>query len=366
MYPVLRKILFSLDPERAHRLASGAARLAQTVAPFAVDSAFSFAHPSLHTEIFGQHFTNPIGLAAGFDKNAVLLPFWKNLGFGFVEVGSVTASRSRGNKRPRAFRLPDDEALINRMGLNNQGAERILRRVRRYSSVPAFPVGVNLAKTHDAGIEGEAAVEDFCKSFRLLAPFADYITLNISCPNTAKGRTFEDPNALDDLLTAIDREKQELHRRIPVLVKFSPPITDKFVLDSLIDELIMVSLAHGASGFVATNTASDRQHLTSDEMLVESIGAGGLSGPPIESRSTRLVRYLYRKTEGKLPIIGVGGVCSAETAYAKIKAGASLVQLYTGLVYHGPGLVRQIKKGLVDLLAEDGHSAIGKAVGEDA
>lgn len=366
MYSFARKILFNLDPERAHRIGSGAARIAQRIIPFVLDSTFSYAHPSLHIELFGKQFTNPIGLAAGFDKNALQIPFWRKVGCGFVEVGSITAKKSKGNKRPRAFRLPDDEALINRMGLNNQGARRAVSRIRKHAGTRAFPVGVNLAKTHDPSIVGQAAIDDFCESFRLLAPFADYITLNISCPNTADGNTFEDPNALDDLLTAIAQERTELRRHLPVLVKLSPPITDNFVLDSLIDELVMVSMAHGIDGFVASNTAMDRQHVTSDPSLVEAIGPGGLSGRPIESRSTRLVRYLYRKTDGKIPIIGVGGINSAESAYKKIKAGASLVQLYTGIVYHGPGLVRQIKKELVDLLAEDGYSAVIKAVGVDA
>lgn len=366
MYSFARKILFNLDPELAHGLASTAARVAQGLAPFAIDSAFSFSHPSLHIELFGKQFTNPVGLAAGFDKNALQIPFWQNVGCGFVEVGSVSAKKSRGNKRPRAFRLVEDEALINRMGLNNQGARRVVSRIQKHAGKRAFPVGVNLAKTHDPGIMGDAAIDDFCESFRLLAPHADFITLNISCPNTAEGKTFEDPNVLDDLLTAIERERAELYRKLPVLVKLSPPVTDNFVLDSLIDELVMVSRAHGIDGFVASNTAADRQHVSSDPELVRSIGPGGLSGRPIQSRSTRLVRYLYRKTEGKLPIIGVGGIASPADAYEKIKAGASLVQLYTGLVYHGPGLVRKIKKELVGLLAEDGYSAVIKAVGVEA
>ncbi len=366
MHPFIKRILFSLSPEQAHNVAIGAARVSQTVIPRVIDSTYSYAHPRLHTSLFEKQFTNPIGLAAGFDKNAQLITFWRKLGFGFVEVGSISARRSRGNRRPRAFRLPDDEALINRMGLNNHGAARIIRRVARHAGMKAFPVGVNLAKTHDPSITGEAAIEDFCESFRLLAPYADYIALNISCPNTADGKTFEDPNALDDLLAAIQAERSELSRKLPILVKLSPPLTsDPFVLDSLIDELVMVSLAHGVNGFIASNTASDRQNLRSRSELVEAIGPGGLSGPPIEARSTELVRYLYRKTGGKLPIIGVGGVASAESAYRKIRAGASLVQLYTGLVYNGPALIRDIKQNLVTLLIEDGFSAISKAVGLD-
>jgi dihydroorotate dehydrogenase len=366
MYSHFQSLLFRLDPERAHNIALTAGRVAQDVFPFLLESRFTFAHPALHTSLFGKHFTNPVGLAAGIDKNAVLIPLWRKLGFGFVEVGSVSARKCRGNERPRAFRLPDDRAIINRMGLNNQGASRISRRISRYAGTRAFPIGVNLAKTHDPSIEGDAAIADFCLSFRTMAPLADYIVLNISCPNTAEGKTFEDPNVLDDLLRAIARERRELSRYLPLMVKLAPPLTDNFVLDSLIDEQVMVSLAHGVNGFIATNTASDRQHVRSSESLVEKIGPGGLSGPPIESRSTQLVRYLYRKTGGRLPVIGVGGINSAETAYAKIRAGASLVQLFTGLVYEGPGLIRSIKEGLVRLLHEDGFSTVKEAVGQDA
>lgn len=365
MHPLVKNLLFTLNPESAHNVAIGAARFAQSVMPRVIDSVYSYAHPRLHISIFGKQFTNPIGLAAGYDKNAQLITFWRKLGFGFVEVGSITAKRSKGNKRPRAFRLPEDEALINRLGLNNQGAAKIVGRIERQAGIKAFPVGVSLAKSNDPSISNEAAIEDFCISFRLLAPFADYIALNISCPNTAEGKTFEDPNSLDDLLKALAAERNEMSRRLPILVKLSPPLSDNFVLDSLIDELVVVSLAHGVNGFIASNTASDRQNLQTSAEIVKSFGEGGLSGPPIESRSTQLVRYLYQKTKGKLPIIGVGGVNSAETAYAKIRAGASLVQLYTGMVYYGPGIVRDIKQNLVKLLIEDGFSAISKAVGLD-
>jgi dihydroorotate dehydrogenase len=365
MYSKLRSLLFSIEAERAHQLAMGSARAAQALAPRIVESTFAYSHPALHISIFGKQFTNPIGLAAGFDKNAKLILFWRKLGFGFIEVGSVSALRSKGNKRPRAFRVTEDHALINRMGLNNDGAAKVASRLAPHAGTLAFPIGVNIAKTHDPSIEGEAAIEDFCTTFRTLAPFADYITLNVSCPNTAEGKTFEDPNSLDELLIAISRERKELTRRVPVLVKFSPPEMDKFVLDSHIDELLLVSLAHKVDGFVASNTASDRLHMTASPAELERIGRGGLSGEPIAKRATQMVRYLYRKTEGKLPIIGVGGVNSGESAYEKIRAGASLVQLYTGLVYGGPGLVPAIKKRLVELLAEDGFGTISQAIGID-
>lgn len=364
MYATLRPLLFRLDAERAHHLATGAARMAQTLAPWLVERMFAFAHPALGQTLWGLSFANPVGLAAGFDKNARLIRFWQRMGFGFAEVGSVSARKSSGNPRPRAFRLPEDAALINRMGLNNQGAPKVARRLRR-TRPAGFPVGVNLAKTHDPAILGEAALEDFRTSFRLLAPHADYVALNISCPNTTEGKTFEDPNALDDLLRVIFDERTALGLNVPILVKLSPPLSDRFILDSLIDELVGVAMAHGVHGFIATNTAPDREGLVTPPDRVASIGPGGLSGAPLERRATRMIRYLYERTEGRLPLIGVGGIRSPETAYARIRAGASLIQLYTGLVYEGPGLVRRIKEGLVRLLERDGYAHIREAVGAD-
>ena len=363
MYSRFRSALFALGPEAAHNVASLSARFAQQWTPFVLDAMYQYAHPSLHQEIFGKTFANPVGLAAGFDKNARMIPFFRKAGCGFVEVGSVSARKSKGNKKPRAFRLPEDEALINRMGLNNVGAASVQPRLRQHAGQIAFPVGVNIAKTHSPNIMGDAAIDDFCQSFRLLAPYADYVALNVSCPNTEEGKTFEDPNSLDQLLTAIMRERQEMTRRVPVLVKISPPHTANFVLDSFFDEILLVSLAHKVNGFIATNTASDREGVITPADRLDQIGRGGLSGQPLRERATGLVRYLYRKTNGNVPIIGVGGISSAEHAYERIKAGASLIQVYTGLVYEGPGLIRSIKEGLVKLMEEEGHSSVAHIVG---
>ena len=365
MYAPFRSLLFHVDAERAHRLGTGAARLAQTAAPSLVAKMFAFEHEALRQTLWGLDFANPVGPAAGFDKNAKLIPFWEALGFGFAEVGSVSAQKARGNPRPRLFRLPADRALINRMGLNNDGAKKVAKRLRKAAGKTAIPIGVNLAKTHDPRIMGEAAIEDFRESFRLLAPWAGYVALNVSCPNTTEGKTFEDPNALDDLLRAVFAERAALRLDVPVLVKLSPPVSERIVLDSLVDEILAVSQAHGVQGFIATNTASDRAGLVTPEPVLRAIGRGGLSGAPLERRATRLVRYLFEKTGGETPIIGVGGVRSPDTAYAKIRAGASLVQLYTGLVYEGPGLVRKIKEGLVERLERDGFTRLRDAVGVD-
>ncbi|PSQ59821.1 MAG: quinone-dependent dihydroorotate dehydrogenase [Bacteroidetes bacterium QH_10_64_19] len=365
MYQVFRPLLFQLDPERAHTVSLWMARLAQRAAPSLVESRYGFEDERLKQRLWGETFPNPVGLAAGVDKNARAVPFWEAVGFGFVEVGSVSAQPASGNPRPRAFRLPADQALINRMGLNNDGAEAVAERLERGRSERARPLGINLAKTHDPDIMGEAALDDFRASFRQLRRQAEYVVLNVSCPNAADGTTFEDPAALDTLLDAIRDEQAAPGLAVPVLVKLSPPLTDRVVLDTRLEEILAVAQDHEVDGFIATNTAPDRKNLQASSDRLAKIGDGGLSGRPLADRTTRMVGYLYQGTGGDIPIIGVGGVHDAASAYAKIRAGASLVQLYTALVYEGPALVHEIKKGLVERLSEDGYASIGAAVGAD-
>jgi dihydroorotate dehydrogenase len=254
------------------------------------------------------------------------------------------------------------------MGLNNEGADAVaarLRALRRDRAARTLPLGVNLAKTHDPAILGDAATEDFLRSFRRLAPLADYVALNVSCPNTAEGKTFEDPAAFEALLAAVFDARADLGLPVPVLVKLSPPPAAAFD-HGPVDELVEIALGHGVAGFVATNTASDREGLKASSERLDGIGPGGLSGAPLAARSTALVRHLWRRTDGRVPIVGVGGVDSAEAAYRRIRAGASLVQLYTGLVYGGPGLVGRINRGLARLLERDGFASVADAVGADA
>ena len=365
MYDLLRPLLFRMDAERAHHAGMWSARLVQALSPALLDRWFAYEDAALHQTLWGMNFHNPVGLAAGFDKNARLVQFWEHLGFGFTEVGSVSAQPAGGNPKPRAFRLPKDEAVINRMGLNNQGAARIARRLQQ--TTHRRPLGINLVKTHDSSIMGEAGLADFRTSFRQLAPLADYVTLNISCPNTQAGKTFEAPDALDALLRTIFAERREQGLDVPILLKLAPPHSPRVAYDSQIEGVVDVGSAHGVHGYIATNTAPDRpEGLRTDAERLAAIGRGGLSGKPLAERATHLVRYLYRLTDGAVPIIGVGGVASAEDAYAKIRAGASLVQLYTGLVYEGPGLIKRIKQGLVERLTADGLGIIQEAVGADA
>ncbi|WP_198948773.1 quinone-dependent dihydroorotate dehydrogenase [Rubrivirga sp. SAORIC476] len=372
LYSLLRPLLFRLDAEAAHGAGMRAAQLGQRV-PGVVRTLFPAADARLAQSAWGLAFASPVGLAAGFDKNAALVPFWASLGLGFAEVGSVTARPSVGNPTPRAFRLPADRALVNRMGLNNEGAAAVAARLASTPRPPGFVLGVNVAKTHDPTLLGDAGIEDFRQSVRALAPQADYLALNVSCPNTAEGKTFETPDALDALLSAVVEELDREPRAggsgsvgtPPLLVKLSPPATTD-IDAGMVNELVQICLGHGVDGFIATNTASDRSGLTTEAGRLEAIGRGGLSGRPLADRALALTRHLYRTTDGAVPIIGVGGIDSAEAAYARVRAGATLLQVYTGLVYEGPGLVSRIHRGLVRLLDRDGLGTLADAVGAAA
>lgn len=373
MYRTVRPLLFRLDAERAHGLGAGVARIGGRLAPGALARLFPPPDARLTQTFWGLTFRGPVGLAAGFDKNATGLAAWRAMGFGFAEVGSVTARASAGNPRPRAFRLVADRALVNRMGLNNDGAAAVAARLAREDAsarrAGGFVVGVNVAKTHDPAILGEAALADFRTSVLSVLPHADYVALNVSCPNTAEGKTFETPEALDALLAAVEPLRaaygREAGRRVPLLVKLSPPPASG--LDApLVDDLVAVARAHGVDGFVATNTASDRAGLRTDRATLDAIGAGGLSGPPLAARARALVRHLFRATDGAVPIVGVGGVDSAQAAWEHLRAGASLVQVYAGLVYEGPGLPSRIHRGLAERLEVAGAASLAGIVGADA
>ncbi len=366
MYDRFRQWLFRLGPERAHAASIAVGQVAQFAAFNAIRQRFAYLDASLGQRVAGMEFRNPVGLAAGADKDGKLLPLWDALGFGFAEVGSVTVRPSRGNPRPRAFRLPEEAALINRMGLPNQGAIRIGRRLARLRARCRIPVGISLARTHGAGKGGMDPVEDYRRSFMLLAPLADYVALNISCPNTDDGRTFEDPASLDTLLGEIYRQRNVLIRLPPVFLKLSPPTSVRVVFDSQVDEILAVGRAHGVAGYIACNTAPDRDGLRTSPETLAAMGAGGLSGVPLRPRMLRQVRYLYSRLGPGTPIIGVGGIDSAESAYQALRAGASVVQLYTALVYKGPGLLLRILEGLSAICERERLGTISDAIGLDA
>jgi dihydroorotate dehydrogenase len=358
LYPFLRPFFFSLDPEQAHYLVLDALKLLQAslVAPMLPPS-----DPRLSQELWGLRFPNPVGLAAGYDKNAQVPLAWPALGFGFAELGTVTAKAQAGNPKPRIFRLEKDAALINRLGFNNEGAAAIAQRLTKLlppSRPHPIPLGFNLGKSRVTPLE--EAVDDYVESCERLFPFADYIVVNVSSPNTPDLRKLQESEHLRRLLEALLATNHRLAGQAqvqpkPVLVKIAPDL-----LDEEVTEIARVSQAAGVSGLIATNTTIARPTLRSP--LQEE---GGLSGRPLAKRALEVLRVLFRAVEGKLPLIGVGGIFSAEDAYARIRAGASLVQIYTGLIYEGPLLPRRIVRGLLNILGEEGLGHLREAVGKN-
>ncbi len=350
---LLRPLLFRLDPEFAHNITHTVASIVNKSDGIShlVASLFKVKEPILAQNILGLRFTNPVGLAAGFDKNGDLLHTMKSVGFGFTEIGSVTAQPSPGNPKPRVFRLPSDHGLINRMGLNNTGAELIIDKLVKQRR-PSFPVGINIAKTHNPNILGELAIHDYAFSYEQALRYADYITVNISCPNTEEGKTFENIEALSQLLSRFNKIPNPA--KIPTLVKFSADLSD-IELDALID----CCETYNVDGYVATNTSSLRTHLDhTPPSQIARAGRGGLSGSPLLSRSTHIVHQIAVKTAFNKPIIGVGGVQTLNDAIDMFKAGAWLLQVYTGLIYEGPSLPSAINEGLAQYLRKNNLSSI--------
>ncbi|MBO6620445.1 MAG: quinone-dependent dihydroorotate dehydrogenase [Balneola sp.] len=330
---LLKPVIFKKDAEEAHDLAIKISSAANySVLLQALASIIYGGGKNIEKKYWGLKFKNPIGLAAGFDKNGTTPKAMEALGFGFVEIGSITAKPSKGNPKPRAFRLPDDNSLINRMGLNNEGTDVIIDRLKDQNL--SIPLGVNIAKTNDASIHGKDAISDYTYSYEKALSVADYITVNISCPNTGEGKTFEDPEALTSLLKNLNPSANE----IPTLVKFSVD-TEKKVLQKLVD----ICENYNIAGYVATNTSSSRDDLNTKKSALSAIGNGGLSGAAISRKSDAVISTLYEILQGSKPIIGVGGIDSVESAQRKVDAGANLLQIYTGLVYEGPGLIKKLK-----------------------
>lgn len=337
---LLRPLLFRLSPEKAHYFTFGLVRFLFAI-PFVRTIfylSYNVSHPKLEREVFGIHFKNPVGLAAGFDKDGRLFNQLGFMGFGFIEVGTVTPKPQPGNPQPRLFRLPADKGLINRMGFNNQGVEALRKRLRnRYATVV---IGGNIGKNKDTA--NENAVNDYLACFESLYEEVDYFAVNVSSPNTPNLRALQEKEPLMRILNALkEAGAQKSHQR-PILLKIAPDLTD-----SQLDDIIDIVRETGIDGVIATNTTISREGLDTPGEEVNAIGAGGLSGVPVRHRSTEVIRYLHQKSGGAFPIIGVGGIHSADDAIEKLEAGASLVQLYTGYVYEGPGLVREINKKLI-------------------
>lgn len=335
-------ILHKFDPETAHGLAIKALQVGAAASPGLVTSS------RLKTEFAGLHVPNPVGLAAGFDKNATALLGLSRAGFGFFEVGAATPRPQPGNPKPRLFRLNEDRAAINRFGFNNDGMEAIAARLAKRPRDAV--IGLNLGANKDS--DDRAA--DFAKVLAHCGAHLDFATVNVSSPNTEKLRDLQGKAALSALLAGVMEARNGLGRQIPIFLKIAPDLTD-----TEIAEIAEVALESGLSGIIATNTTLDR-----DGLLSEHRGeAGGLSGAPVFEKSTRVLAKLSKLTEGKLPLVGVGGISNAEQAYAKICAGASVVQLYTALVFGGLSMVEDIARGLDELLARDGFDNVSEAVG---
>ncbi len=352
-WPALRWLLFRLDPERAHRLAH---RVLHGVTPARARRRRPVPAPSLAVHALGLDFDSPVGLAAGFDKGDVSVPGLFALGFSHVEIGTITPRPQPGNDRPRLFRLPEHRALINRMGFNNEGAEACAARLAALPREGRLgPVGVNVGK--NKATPNEDAAADYLACIDRLHPHADYLVVNISSPNTPGLRQLQEAVALDRLLRACAARLAERAPGKPLLVKLAPDLAPE-----ALDEAVDVAIAAGASGIIATNTTLSRAGVEGHPRAGEQ---GGLSGAPLERLATSVVRRCAARAAGRIPIVGAGGVMSAEDAYAKIRSGASLVQVYTGLVYEGPAFVRRLNEGLARLLARDGFTRVEEAVGAE-
>jgi len=345
MFSILRPFLFSLDPETAHDLAIKSLKLNPLPSKmFEVED-----EQILKIQVLGKNFPNPIGLAAGFDKSAEAYNSLLRLGFGFIEVGTVTPLEQYGNPKPRIFRLEEDKALINRLGFNNDGMEIIKERIK--SNSKRGLLGVNIGPNKDT----KDQKNDFCLGLKNFFDIADYITINISSPNTEGLRDFHDQEKLKDLLIALNAIKKEKKTNIPLLLKISPDIKDNYI-----SEIVEQATSNNISGIVLTNTTNANRN----NLINKNKEEGGLSGEPLQKISTIMIRKFYKELKGKIPIIGVGGVNSGKSAYEKILAGASLLQLYTGFVYRGPSTAKDIKKELIHILKTEGIKNIKDVIGQ--
>lgn len=356
----LKKVMFRLDAEKAHHLTiDGLRKMGKIPGALSIFRGM-YATPvykELQTRLWDLTFDNPLGLAAGLDKNGEAVPAFSSIGFGFMEVGTVTPKPQAGNDKPRLFRLPEDSALINRMGFNNVGAEQMVKNLQA-DNRRAIPLAINIGKNKVT--PNEQAEQDYRKCLRLLYPYGDFFVVNISSPNTPDLRNLQHGDELRRLLAAVMEEREQQSRNTqelkPVLVKIAPDISEpelEYIMDTI--------LLSGVSGVIATNTTISREGLRG----AAASEAGGLSGRPLTGKSSDIIRSVYKLAQGKLPIIGCGGIFSAQDAYDKIRAGASLIELYTALIYEGPELIKKINEDLLELLRKDGFKHLSDAVGVD-
>jgi dihydroorotate dehydrogenase len=340
MYSFIRFILFLFTPEKAHKISVTLIKIILRIPLLRLLLAKEVVHEKLAVNLFGLTFKNPVGLAAGFDKDARFFNEMGALGFGFVEIGTVTPMPQEGNPKPRLFRLKSDAAIINRMGFNNEGVAAVAKRLAKRKMSDNLIIGGNIGK--NKWTPNEKANDDYIKVFKELYPYVDYFAVNVSSPNTENLRALQDKEPLMKLLGELKRLNIELQRPKPILLKIAPDLSN----DQL-DDIVEIALSLPLDGIIATNTTISRQGLMTRPEVVSEIGAGGLSGKPLTKRSTEVIRYLNQKLGGSIPIIGVGGIHSTEDALEKLAAGASLIQLYTGFIYEGASLIADINNELI-------------------
>lgn len=340
MYKLVKPIFFSMNPEKAHHTVTGGLKTFSKIwgAKALLRSIYSVSDPRLEREVFGLKFKNPVGLAAGFDKNAEYIEDMAKFGFGFIEIGTVTPKPQPGNDKPRMFRLVNDEALINRMGFNNQGADVAAGRLKHLKDREGVIIGGNIGKNKIT--PNEEAVNDYIYCFHALYDYVDYFVVNVSSPNTPGLRDLQEKEPLMRILDTLQQLNLEKPKPKPILLKIAPDLTD-----SQLDDIVEIVTETKIAGVIATNTTISREGLRSSKELLSE--AGGVSGKPLTNRSTEVIRYLSQKSNQTFPIIGVGGIHSGADAIEKLNAGASLIQVYTGFIYEGPGLVGEICKHIL-------------------
>lgn len=338
MYPLVRSLLFLLPPEKAHHftvsLFSSVASI--PIIGSIIRSLYSFKSSKLEKDLFGLKFPNPVGLAAGFDKDGKYIRPMSKLGFGFIEIGTVTPRPQAGNPQPRMFRLAKDQALINRMGFNNDGVDALVDRLKTFDK-KGLIIGGNIGKNKDT--PNEHAAEDYIICFEKLHPYVDYFVVNVSSPNTPNLRALQERGPLTKILSTLVELNNTKEKQKPILLKIAPDLSD-----GQIEEIIEVVTETKLDGIIATNTTISRENLKESNTNINNIGNGGLSGAPLTNRATEVIQLISNKTNGKVPIIGVGGINSPQDALDKLNAGASLIQIYTGFIYQGPTFIKQINK----------------------
>lgn len=337
---VIRPILFLLQPETIHHLIVIILKIGFKIPglSYLVKKCYTIKHKSLETNFLGMNFDNPIGFAAGFDKNAEVFNQFSNFGFSFIEIGTVTPKAQPGNPKPRSFRIPQDSGLINRMGFNNKGVKYAVNRLKKYKH--QVIIGGNIGK--NTATLNENALDDYVFCFKELYDYVDYFVVNLSCPNIKDLRKLQDKDSTITILNKLTELRRDYSVYKPILLKISPDLTD-----NQLDDVIETFNITGIDGIVATNTTVSRDGLKTDKNRIEEIANGGLSGKPLTKRSTEIIRYISEKSDKKIPIIGVGGIMTVQDALDKLEAGASLIQLYTGFIYEGPGFVKKINKRLI-------------------